>query len=123
MSDTFSTSILLKPFALGLYIGFLISLIIFIREKIVQKRLKREIKNLKSHIQTKLEIESESNERKKREIEELKKQNENLRISLQKFIEKPGRRELKQLNLYQKAVEILTVKAPGFAQSWQSALE
>ena len=123
MSDQFSTSFLLKPLAIGLYIGIFIAIIVFIREKIVQHRLKKEIEKLKAHIQTKLEIEAESNERRKKEIEELKKQNENLRIMLQNYIEKPGRKELRQLHLYQKTIEILTVKAPGFAQSWQSALE
>lgn len=123
MSDQLSTSFLLKPLAIGLYIGIFIAIIVFIREKIVQHRLKKEIEKLKAHIQTKLEIEAESNERRKKEIEELKKQNENLRIMLQNYIEKPGRKVLRQLHLYQKAIEILTVKAPGFAQSWQSALE
>ncbi len=122
MTDQITVSIFLKPFAIGLYIGILLTIIIFIREKVMQKRLKNEIKDLKRHIQIKLEIEAENNERRKREIEELKKQNENLRITLQKYIEKPDRKELRQLNIYQRAVEILTVKAPGFAQSWQSAV-
>jgi len=122
MSDQFSTSFLLKPFAIGLYIGLFITLVVFIREKIVQHKLKKQLKNLKTHIFTKLEIDSESNERRKKELEELKQQNENLRITLQNYIEKPGRKELRQLHLYQKAIEILTIKAPGFAQSWQSAL-
>jgi len=123
MEGQISFSFLLKPFAIGLYIGLFIALVIFIREKIIQRRLTREIQNLKLHIQTKLEIESENNERRKRELDELKKQNENLRITLQNYLEKPGRKELRQLHIYQKAIEILTMKAPGFAQSWQSALK
>jgi MFS superfamily sulfate permease-like transporter len=99
-----TTVFLLKPFFIGLYIGIFVALFIFIREKAAARKLKKEILN------------------RKREVEELKRQNENLRISLQSFSEKPGRKEIKQLHLYQKAVEILTEKAPGFAQSWQSAL-
>ena len=114
---------LLRPLFIGLYIGLFFCLVIFVREKFYARRLKKEIKKLKQHIQTKLEIESESNEKRKNEIDELKKKNENLRISLQSYSEKPGRKEIKQLHLYQKAVEILTEKAPGFAQSWQSALK
>ena len=113
----------LRPFFIGLYIGLFFCLVIFIREKFHARRLKKEIEKLKKHIQTKLEIEAESNEKRKNEIDELKKQNENLRISLQSCSEKPGRKEIKQLHLYQKAVEILTEKAPGFAQSWQSAMK
>jgi len=117
-----TTVFLLRPFFIGLYIGIFIALFIFIREKAFARKLKKEIAKLKSHIQSKLEIEAESVERRKHEIGELKQQNENLRVSLQTYSEKPGRREIKQLHLYQKAVEILTDKAPGFAQSWQSAL-
>lgn len=114
---------LMRPFFIGLYIGLFFCLVIFIREKFHAGKLKKEIGKLKQHIQTKLEIEAESNERRKKEIDELKKQIENLRISLQSYSEKPGRKDIKQLHLYQKAVEILTEKAPGFAQSWQSALK
>ncbi|MBN2323193.1 MAG: hypothetical protein JXQ30_05620 [Spirochaetes bacterium] len=117
-----TTIFLLKPFFIGLYIGIFIALFVFIREKAAARKLKKEIEKLKAHIQSKLEIEAESAENRKREVEELKRQNENLRVSLLTFSEKPGRREIKQLHLYQKAVEILTEKAPGFAQSWQSAL-
>ena len=113
----------LRPLFIGLYIGLFFCLVIFIREKFHARKLKKEIEKLKQHIQTKLDIESESNEKRKNEIDELKKQNENLRISLQAYSDKPGRKEIKQLHLYQKAVEILTEKAPGFAQSWQSALK
>ena len=114
---------LLRPFFIGLYIGLFFCLVIFIREKFHARKLKKEVEKLKQHIQTKLEIESESNEKRKIEINELKKQNENLRITLHSYYEKPGRKEIKQLSLYQKAVDILTEKAPGFAQSWQSALK
>jgi hypothetical protein len=124
METTAQTTIfLLRPFFIALYIGLFFALVIFIREKAHQKKLKKENEKLRGHIQTKLVIEAEANERKMKEIEELKNQNENLRITVQSLSEKPGRREIKTLYMYQKAVEILTEKAPGFAQSWQSALK
>jgi hypothetical protein len=116
------SSFLLRPFFIGLYIGLAGCLLILIREKFRQRRLKKEIENLKHHIQLKLEIEAEVTERKKLEIEKLKEENENLRVTLQSYYQKPGRRELRQLQVYQKAIEVLTEKAPGFAPSWQSAL-
>ncbi len=118
-----TTIFLLRPFFIALYIGLLFSIVIFIREKAHQRKLKKENVKLKEHIQTKLEIEAETNEKVRKDIEELKLQNENLRISLQALDVKPGRSEIKQLHIYQKAVEILTEKAPGFAQSWQSAIK
>jgi len=109
-----TTIFLLRPFFIALYIGLLFSIVIFIREKAHQRKLKKENVKLKEHIQTKLEIEAETNEKVRKDIEELKLQNENLRISLQALDVKPGRSEIKQLHIYQKAVEILTEKAPGF---------
>ena len=115
-------SFFLKPFFIGLYVGLFLVVVIFIREKIHGRRMKTEIHRLKQHIQTKLEIEAEETERKKSEIERLKSECENLRITLQSYYQKPGRAELRLLQVYQKAVEVLTEKAPGFAQSWQSAM-
>ena len=114
---------LLRPFFIGLYLGIAGCLFFYIQGKVKARRLKKEIDKLKQHIQIKLDIEAEENERKKHTIEELKKESENLRISLQEYMQKPGRKELRQLHLYQRAVEILTEKAPGFAQSWLSALK
>jgi hypothetical protein len=113
---------LLRPFFIGLYIGIVGCLFFLIQGKVRARKLKKEIGRLKQHMQTKLEIDAEENERKKRVIDELKKESENLRITLHEFMQKPGRKELRQLHLYQRAVEILTEKAPGFAQSWLSAL-
>lgn len=117
-----TTIFLLRPFFIALYIGLLFSIVIFIREKAHERKLKKENVKLKEHIQTKLEIEAETNERVRKDIEELKRQNENLRISLHALDVKPGRSEIKQLHIYQKVVEILTEKVPGFAQSWQSTI-
>ena len=113
---------LLKPFFIGLYVGLLLCLLVYIRSKLKSRKMKMEVKQLRQHIQTKLEIEAEDTERKKKEIERLKSECENLRITLQSYYQKPGRAELRLLHIYQKAVEILTEKAPGFAQSWQSAM-
>ena len=114
---------LLRPFFIGLYIGIIGCIFFFIQGKVKSRKFKKEIDRLKQLIQIKLDIETEEHERTKHLIEDLKNQNENLRITLQEHMQKPGRREMRQLHLYQRAVEILTEKAPGFAQSWLSALK
>jgi hypothetical protein len=117
------TGYLLRPFFIGLYIGILGCIFFFIQGKVRQHRLKKDLDRLRKHIQTKLEIEGEENERRKKEIATLRQETENLRITLQEYMQKPGRKEVRQLHVYQRAVEILTEKAPGFAQSWLSALK
>ena len=70
-----------------------------------------------------MEIESEGIEKLKKNNEELKTQNENLRISLQTMSQKPGRKEMERLQVYQKAVDRLTINSPGFGPAWQAALK
>jgi uncharacterized protein YceH (UPF0502 family) len=115
-------TLLLQPLAIGLYIGLAFSLFVFLRGKAGQRQLKKEIETLKRHLQMKLDVESEENERRRKDLENLKKENENLRIAVQAYAARPGRRELRILHVYQKAVDTLTEMAPGFAQSWRSAL-
>jgi uncharacterized membrane protein YciS (DUF1049 family) len=69
-----STNLFLKPIFIGLYIGLALCLIIFIREKFQNRKLKKELRNLKQHIQTKLEIDAEANEKRKTEFERLREE-------------------------------------------------
>jgi len=89
---------------------------------ITHRALHAEIKRLKSHLHTKMDIDSEASEKMKTAVDELKKQNENLRISVQNLLTKPGRRELRQLQVYQRALDLLSEKTPGFSPAWQSAV-
>ena len=70
-----------------------------------------------------MEIESEGITRLKSENEKLKKENENLRISIQTYAQKPGRKELQRLQVYQTAVDRLIINSPGFGAAWQAALK
>lgn len=115
--------ILTNPFMIGLYLGLILCIVVYIRGKLKISEYKKEIKKLKEHLHTKLEIDAEANTEKKQLIENLKKDNENLRISIQSLSQKPGRKEIKQFYIYQKAIDIMSEKAPGFAPAWQSALK
>ena len=55
-------------------------------------------------------------------VDALKKENENMRITLSTLDQKAGRKETRQLQLYQIAIEKLMVSSPGFAPAWQQAL-
>ena len=113
---------LFKPFFLGLYSGLILCIIVYIRTRFRMHELKAELKKLKQHLQTKLEIDAEASEDKKARFEQLKEENENLRVSLQTMNTKPGRKEVRQFHIYQKALDIMFEKAPGFAPAWQNAL-
>ena len=83
----------------------------------------QDIKKLREHLHTKLEIDSADNERRKAETEKIKQERDNLRNTVQVLNQKPGRQELRQAQIYQKAVEIMFEKSPGFAPAWQITLK
>ncbi|MCK9224658.1 MAG: hypothetical protein M0R46_06175 [Candidatus Muirbacterium halophilum] len=91
--------------------------------RIEKFKLSREMKKLKEHLGNQLEITAEGTKVWKDTIEKLKKENENLRVSIQSYQQKPERKEIRTLYLYDKAISILIEKAPGFGPMWVKALK
>lgn len=56
------------------------------------------------------------------DLEGLKKQNENLRITVATLKTKTEKSELRTLHIYDKAIRLMIVRAPGFAPVWESTL-
>ena len=116
-----------KDFFIGLGSGCIIALIIWciyvIRLHLEKRKGKAEKDKLKEMLTSRMEIESEGVNKLKTENEELKKYNENLRVSLQTMSQKPGRKEVERLQVYQKAVDRLTINSPRFGAAWQAALK
>ena len=117
----------MDKFLIGLGSGLLLALIVFmimeIKLRSVKSTAKADNDKLKSMLTDRMEIESEGITRLKSENEKLKKENENLRISIQTYAQKPGRKELQRLQVYQTAVDRLIINSPGFGAAWQSALK
>lgn len=116
-------AIISNPFAKGLALGILFCIIIFIRGFLRRRELSQEVVRLRTHLHTKLEIDSGENERRKNEIETLKQERDNLRITVQSLNQKPGRKEIRQYYIYQTALDMMFEKAPGFAPAWQITLK
>jgi len=116
-------SILANPFFRGLAIGLIACLIIWIRSLIRVRELSKNVAKLREHLHTKLEIDSAENERRKKEIEKLKEERDNIRNMIQVLNQKPGRQEIRQAQVYQRAIDIMFEKAPGFAPAWQITLK
>ncbi|MDD7255028.1 hypothetical protein [Bullifex porci] len=117
----------MDKFLIGLGSGLLLALIVFmimeIKLRSVKSTAKADNDKLKSMLTDRMEIESEGITRLKSENEKLKKENENLRISIQTYAQKPGRKELQRLQVYQTAVDRLIINSPGFGAAWQAALK
>jgi len=116
-------TIIANPFAKGLAIGIAVCIIVYLRGLLRRRELSKEVDRLRSHLHTKLEIDSADNERRKTELIRLKQERDNLRITVQSLNQKPGRKEIRQYYIYQTALDIMFEKAPGFAPAWQVTLK
>lgn len=105
---------------LGIAIGWAIS---FIKNFFAIKKHKKELKEYQSHLERQMKITDAGNKNLLEEIESLKKDNENLRISVKTLGQKPGRAELRLLNIYDTALRKMMLQAPGFSSAWESALQ
>ncbi|MFV0337429.1 MAG: hypothetical protein ACK5LK_04200 [Chthoniobacterales bacterium] len=86
------------------------------------KRLKDEAQTLQSHLTTQLKINAEGNDSLQNKLEDLQKQNENLRMNVNALQQKPGRHELRKIQVLETAVSRMREQAPGFAQAWEQAV-
>ncbi len=116
------TKLFTNTFVQGLLLGLLIAFVFWVRSLIKAKVLQGDIRKLRGHLQTKFEIESAENERRKEEMNQLRQERDNLRNMIQVLNQKPGKQEMRQAQVYQKAAEIMFEKSPGFAPAWQITL-
>ncbi len=118
-----------SPFTWGLLLGLLIAGFIwksgFSARRNIARELKRvegELKNLQNHLNTQLKITASGNESLQIELESLRRQNEVLRVNQAALQQKPGRAELRQLQVYDIAIRTMREQAPGFAPAWEKAV-
>ena len=125
--SAFLVTLYMNDFLVGLIVGLAVALVLAIvlisRNASQKKESRKEVEKYKNMLQDRMELESDGIVKLKDEIAELKKQNENLRISLNTMAQKPGRKEIQRLDVYQTAAERLIMNSPGFAPVWQAALK
>lgn len=121
-SSNWYITMLTSPFAVGLFLGLFFCAVVYVRGFFRRRGLNKEIDRLKSHLHTKLEIDSADNEKRKQELIALRQERDNLRMTVQSLNQKPGRREIRQYYIYQTALDTMFEKAPGFAPAWQITL-
>ena len=114
---------LLLGLVIGLFIAFAVWVVMAIKRRALKKSAEAEIKKYKDMLSQRMELESEGMSKLRAENESLKSANENLRVSIQTLSQKPGKREISRLQVYQTAVDRLTINSPGFGPAWQAALK
>ncbi len=115
--------IVTSPFAWGLAIGLILVLLTWLAALTKRGELRREVRRLREHLNTQMDITQRGNAAMKTELDSLKTQNENLRVAVKEWQTKPGRGEMRQLSIYDRAIRILNQNAPGFSPVWEKAVK
>ena len=121
--------LLFQPFTGGLLLGLLVAFFTWKSGFAARRNLKREIKrveeesrDLQQHLNTQLKVNAEGNDSLQKKLEEMREQNENLRVNMSTLQQKPGRAELRQLTIIENGIGLMREQAPGFAQAWEKAV-
>lgn len=122
-------NIIKEPFVWGLAIGLALAIFTWksglsnkLRLSKDVRRLENELRDLQGHLNTQLKINSQGNKQLQDELETLRSQNENMRISMATLQTKPGRAEVRQFQVMEAAVRQMREQAPGFAPAWEKAV-
>lgn len=114
------TPIVILTALAGVVVGWVLS---YLKSLLEIRKYKKEIKEYKEHLNRHMKITGEGNKNLETQLQKLKKDNENLRISVKTLGQKPGRAELRLLNIYDAALRKMMLKAPGFSSAWEVSLQ
>jgi hypothetical protein len=121
--------ILSHPFSWGLLLG--LGLVFFVWRSGAKdrkflntelNRVKEENSELQGHLNTQLKINAKGNELLQNQLDDLREQNETLRVNLSTVQQKPGKAEIRRLEVTEAAISVMREQAPGFAPAWEKAL-
>jgi hypothetical protein len=113
----------LTAFGYGVLVGLVLAIVVGISAWLRRRTLERELHRLHSHLHDHMEITQEGAKQVKLELERLRIENENLRVTLQSWKQKPDRRELHMLLVYDEAIRRVVSSVPGFPAYWENALK
>jgi hypothetical protein len=109
-------------FGYGVLFGLAVACLVAFGSWRRHRDLDREVRRLHSHLHDQMEINHEGSKQLKLDLVQLRLENENLRVTLQAWKQKPDRRELHLLIAYDDAIRRVVTTVPGFAPYWETAL-
>ena len=110
-----------NPIGQGLGGGLIIGIVGVILVTLRMWEARRETKRLKRHLTDKMELEADATTRLKSDLQELKQQNENLRIKVSSLSQLPDRRMQREVEMYNRAERFMVARSPGFPAVWEEA--
>jgi hypothetical protein len=109
--------LLTHPFALGLYAGLAVALLVRTQLFLARRDLRKSDQSQLAQMKTL----TEAFHALQTELKGTQAESENLRIKIQSLLQTPERQKLRLLEVLNRAEQRLTVSAPGFAPAWQTA--
>jgi len=106
----------------GILIGLIVACVVAFSAWQRRRGIEQELRRLHSHLHDHMAITQEGSKQIKNELEQLRLENENLRVTLQAWKQRPDRRELHQLLVYDDAIRRVVTTVPGFSAYWENAL-
>jgi len=108
-----------NPFVIVLSIALVFAIFVIVRAWFARRSLEKENASiLRGHIL----MHDTGHKTLIAELEGLRRQNENLRITVATLKIKTEKSELQTLYIYDKAIRLMNARAPGFAPIWESTL-
>jgi len=112
----------------GLVAGLILSIIILIKTRIYRKELEEEIsdtrydyRRLEEQMNTQMRVCAKAQDELHLQIEEQKKQITNLKTSLETLNTKPGKKEMRTLQLFDLTLELMEKDSPNAMLAWENA--
>lgn len=112
----------LKPiFSSPFFWGFALGMVFLVLSLWANFKTKMELKRLRRSLSDKVEIEAQHLGELKREKDQLKEENENLRIKVKGSGENSAQTLERELEIFARAEKSMYVTAPGFSAAWENA--
>lgn len=108
--------LIIASFAVGWFLSY-------IKSRFEIRTYKKELQEFQEHLNRQMKITGEGTKNLETDLDKLKKENENLRISVKTLGQKPGRAEVRLLNIYDGALRKMMLNAPGFSGAWEASLQ
>jgi hypothetical protein len=105
----------------GLGVGLLLGLIGIVLALLRLWETRREVGRLRRHLADKMELEADATNRLKADLQNLKSQNENLRMKVASLGQLPDRKQQRDLEVYARAERYMVSQSPGFPAVWEQA--
>jgi hypothetical protein len=110
-----------EHFFWGLGAGLFLGLIGIVLAILRLWETRREVSRLRRHLADKMELEADATNRLKADLQNLKSQNENLRMKVSGLSQLPDRKQQRDLEVYARAERYMVSQSPGFPAVWEQA--